>query len=95
MNVTVLDNSKGAIINLNGDLKNDLSTVFVRTSFYFTSPMNPTKFVQGVNYTIEVCNILSTNKRNFLLKVIMQNFAAHSNFRLQCPFKKGHYAAND
>jgi hypothetical protein len=54
-----------------------------------TNPADPKMNLEVVNYTINACKLLQASKNNFLIKIFLENF--HSNFKMECPFKKGNY----
>lgn len=44
---------------------------------------------QTLRGTIDVCNVQKATFGNFIIKLIVENFETYSNYKFQCPVKKG------
>lgn len=45
---------------------------------------------QTLRGTIDVCNVQKATFGNFVIKLIVENLETYSNYKFQCPVKKGY-----
>lgn len=52
-----------------------------------TNDLSSGNYVKYFDYTADVCK-LSAKTANFAIKMFLEQYDQHANFKLECPFKK-------
>lgn len=96
INVTSVKNSHGeSLLNVQFENYQDLSVLF--STFIITVPLDEKdKDFQRelLRSTINVCKVKQGVMGNFFIKTFMEDFEKYSDFKVECPFKKGKLSIN-
>lgn len=94
--VTIFNDSAGiSHLNATATFKCDVSNVFISATIFWKQPQEKEFTLKVFQGTSNFCELESGFLGNIIQKVFGDEFEKHSNFKLECPFKKGyHYIAN-
>lgn len=96
INVTSIKNSHGeSLLNVQIEYYYDLAALFTTFIIAVPSDEKDKDFQKELlRSTINVCKIKQGVMGNFLIKTLMEDFEKYSDFKVECPFKKGKLSIN-
>lgn len=91
INVTITKNSLGQVlVNLQFDYYTDFNVAFSTFIINVPSYENDKDFQKELlRSTINLCKIKQGVMGNFFIKLFLENFEKSSDYKMECPFKKG------
>jgi len=97
LNVSVTHNENGdSIFNLKNDNFKVLQAFQLKISFSYSQKFDNEDYQQELmKSTLNACKTAGSSMANFIIKIIMDKFAKHSDFELKCPFQKKTYKIID